>query len=77
MSTMLVFPGDPLPAIPPSPKANTTLKIGPGLTHTPPDNITVHKAGELNIDERRHALWIEGNGKRVLSPSLFAPLVVG
>lgn len=66
LSTMLVFPGDPLPVIPPPSKANATLKVGPGLTHTPPDNITVHKAGELNIDERRHALWIEGNGKRVL-----------
>lgn len=65
MATMLMFPGDTLSEIPPPPKANTSLKIGPGLTHTPPDRIAVHKAGELNVDERRHALWIEGNGKRV------------
>ncbi|KAL7276342.1 exosome non-catalytic core subunit rrp40 [Rhizina undulata] len=68
--TSIVLPGDPIPEPPAPPKPNMMLKLGPGLTHTPPSTVTAHRAGELNTDPRKHSLWIESNGKRYIpSPS--------
>jgi exosome complex component RRP40 len=61
----LLLPGDVVIDLPTPQKANATLKLGPGLTYTPPSTITAHKAGELIVDARKHALWIESNSRRV------------
>lgn len=60
-----LLPGDAVIDLPVPQKANATLRLGPGLTHTPPSTITAHKAGELVVDARKHALWIESNSRRV------------
>jgi exosome complex component RRP40 len=64
---MEVLPGNTIPSsqIPKSSKKQ--LKLGPGLTHTPPSIISATIAGELNIDNRKNAIWIESysNGGRV------------
>ena len=64
-SSQLHFPGDHLPPLTQDAKTNTTFKVGPGLIHIPPSALAVQRAGELNIDGRRHLLWMESNGKRV------------
>ena len=61
----LLLPGDVITAVPTPQKPNAKLKLGPGLTHTPPSTIAAHKAGELVVDVRKHALWLESNGRRV------------
>lgn len=66
----LLFPGDAVTGLPAPQKANATLKLGPGLIHTPPTTITAHKAGELVVDARKHVLWIENNSRRVLAPAV-------
>ena len=63
----LFLPGD-VTAVPTLQKPNAKLRLGPGLTHTPPSTITAHKAGELVVDARKHALWLESNGRRVQIP---------
>ncbi|KAF8540570.1 hypothetical protein BDD12DRAFT_734475 [Trichophaea hybrida] len=60
----LLLPGDIVTDLPVPQKANATLKLGPGLTHTPPSTITAHKAGQLVVDARKNALWIESNSRR-------------
>lgn len=63
-----VLPGDelPLPLPLPAPGSkNTAIKIGPGLAHIPPDAIVPVTAGELNVDEKKRMIWVEGDGKRV------------
>ncbi|RPB17247.1 hypothetical protein P167DRAFT_556334 [Morchella conica CCBAS932] len=69
MTTMLLFPGDVVPELPTPQKTNTALKVGPGLTYTPPDKVVAHRVGELHVDDRKCAVWMEGNGKRYI-PSL-------
>lgn len=77
-----VLPGDdlPLPLPLPAPGSkNAAIKIGPGLAHLPPDAIVPVTAGELNVDEKKRMIWVEGDGKRVtnsppLSNNLFSPL---
>lgn len=59
-----LLPGDAVTDLPAPQKPGATLKLGPGLTHTPPSTITAHKAGTLVTDARKHALWVESNSRR-------------
>ena len=68
-ATMPLFlPGDVITAVPTLQKPNAKLRLGPGLAHTPPSTVTAHKAGELVVDARKPALWLESNGRRVQTP---------
>ncbi|KAI5817451.1 hypothetical protein BZA77DRAFT_278835 [Pyronema omphalodes] len=69
----LLLPGDAV--IAPASQKKQQLKLGPGLTHTPPDNIVAHKAGELIIDTRKNVIWVEGNGRRY-TPTHADPIIV-
>lgn len=60
----LVLPGDPLPHLP-TPQKQRPIKLGPGIAHVPPAEIIPSRAGEFNVDEKKYAVWIESNGKRV------------
>lgn len=68
MATMVtVMPGDELsPDLLPTAHGSKTLTLGPGLRHLPPSTITATRAGELCVDNRRNALWIESVGGRYL-----------
>ncbi|KAI9846020.1 MAG: exosome non-catalytic core subunit rrp40 [Thelocarpon superellum] len=61
-----LLPGDnvsphwlPIPTNP-----SVSLKLGPGLRHIPPDTITPVVAGEVCVDAKRNAIWMEHNGGR-------------
>jgi len=60
-----VLPGEELDpdSLPSHPKL--PLKLGPGLRHIPPNTITPTVAGQLCIDTRKNAVWVEFNGGRV------------
>jgi len=62
---IFVFPGDILDseALPSHPKL--PLKLGPGLRHIPPHTITPTVAGQLCVDKRKNAVWVEYSGSRV------------
>ncbi|KAH0543736.1 hypothetical protein FGG08_001918 [Glutinoglossum americanum] len=64
----LVLPGDPIPpgALPTSSNPSIPLKLGPGLRHIPPDRIVPVVAGELCIDHKKNAVWVETNGGRYI-----------
>jgi exosome complex component RRP40 len=64
-TTTFVLPGDRidpelLPSLPSQP-----LKIGPGLRHIPPNTIVPTVAGQLCVDKRKNAVWVEYNAGRV------------
>ncbi len=63
----IVLPGDEIPQekIPSSQNPNKALTLGPGLRHVPPATIKAVVAGELHIDSRKKAIWVENNGGRV------------
>lgn len=63
---VFVLPGDTLDAgiLPSHPKL--PLKIGPGLRLTPPDIIRSTVAGQLCLDKRKNAIWVEYKGSRVM-----------
>ncbi len=62
---LLVLPGDRLdPSILPA-SQNAPIKLGPGLQHIPPSTITPVVAGQLCVDERKNAIWVEYDGGRV------------
>ncbi|TGZ85087.1 hypothetical protein EX30DRAFT_376697 [Ascodesmis nigricans] len=61
MSTVLL-PGSPV-SLPPT-NTSVPLRLGPGLTHTPPSTITAHHAGTLTSDTRKNALWIPNLTRR-------------
>lgn len=65
LAVQVHFPGETLPPLEEDEKKNTTFKVGPGLTHILPSTLIVNRAGELNIDQRKHTIWMESNGKRV------------
>ncbi|PUU77932.1 hypothetical protein B9Z19DRAFT_1026156 [Tuber borchii] len=67
MSLAVHFPGETLPPLEEDEKKNTTFKVGPGLTHILPSTLIVNRAGELNIDQRKHTIWMESNGKRYVA----------
>ncbi|KAA8903031.1 hypothetical protein FN846DRAFT_908269 [Sphaerosporella brunnea] len=62
----LLLPGDAVTALPTPSKPGATLKLGPGLTHIPPSEVSAHKAGQLIVDARKNALWIESNSRRYI-----------
>ena len=61
------LPGDPIPSelLPLSRNPAVPLKLGPGLRHIPPETVTPTVAGELCIDSKKNAMWMENNGGRV------------
>jgi len=67
---IFVLPGDHLDpnSLPSHPKL--PLKLGPGLRHIPPNTIVPTIAGQLCIDRRKNAVWVESNVARV-SMALF------
>ena len=66
MST-LVLPGDKISpeALPLPSKPSASLKLGPGLRYVPPSTITPVLAGQLCVDNKKSAIWVEHNGGRV------------
>lgn len=67
------FPGDLITERPTRPASETktpALKLGPGLTHTPPATISAHTVGYLIPDHKKNALWLESDTRRVPSPAL-------
>ncbi|KAL8837882.1 MAG: hypothetical protein Q9170_002357 [Blastenia crenularia] len=65
---VFVMPGkvlseDVLP-VPSNPSAS--LKLGPGLRHTPPSTVTTTLAGPLCVDRKKNAIWVENNGGRYI-----------
>lgn len=67
-----LFPGEilSLDALPNSSDPSRKLKLGPGLTHTPPSKITTTLSGPLQVDPRKNALWIEhATGRYIPHPS--------
>ena len=63
----VVLPGDIIPSnfLPTSRNPSKPLTLGPGLQHESPNTITAVSGGELCIDERKNAIWVEHNGGRV------------
>ncbi|KAI9885058.1 MAG: Hsp70 protein that interacts with Zuo1p [Watsoniomyces obsoletus] len=63
-----VFPGDNIPhdKLPRSSNKSVPLKIGPGLRHILPDIITPTVAGELCVDAKKNAIWVEGFGGKYI-----------
>ncbi|KAI9819144.1 MAG: exosome non-catalytic core subunit rrp40 [Pycnora praestabilis] len=63
-----VLPGEDIPAdlLPTSSNPSVALKLGPGLQHIPPETVTSVIAGELCIDPKKNAIWVENNGGRYL-----------
>lgn len=63
-TSTILLPGEQIPAehLPQSRKG--TLTLGPGLRHIPPATIIATAAGELQIDQRKAALWIEHDNGR-------------
>ncbi len=64
----LVLPGDyisPKDLPKSSGSRSGVLKLGPGLRHLLPDIISPTVAGELCIDNKKNALWVEGISGRV------------
>lgn len=69
-SPIIVSPGEIIPVslIPSTDKKkNKALTLGPGLRYTPPSTISTVIAGELCVDSKKRALWIENGGGRVRS----------
>ncbi|PWW76769.1 hypothetical protein C7212DRAFT_279783 [Tuber magnatum] len=66
LAVQVRFPGETLPPLEDE-KKSTTFKVGPGLTHILPSTLVVNRAGELNIDQRKHTIWMESNGKRYVA----------
>ncbi|KAI9842969.1 MAG: exosome non-catalytic core subunit rrp40 [Sclerophora amabilis] len=62
-SRTYVLPGDTIPSslLPPS---SAPIRLGPGLRHIPPEHITPTAAGELCVDVKKNAVWIDSNGGR-------------
>ncbi|KAI9745305.1 MAG: exosome non-catalytic core subunit rrp40 [Claussenomyces sp. TS43310] len=57
-----VLPGDLLDLESLAIQPEKPLKLGPGLRHIPPNTITPTVAGQLFVDERKNAVWVEYNG---------------
>ncbi|KAI9760350.1 MAG: SM-like, degradation of cytoplasmic mRNAs and positively regulates transcription initiation [Chaenotheca gracillima] len=62
-SQTYVLPGDPVPTSL-LPSSTAPLRLGPGLRHVPRDTITPTTAGELCVDHKKNAVWIDSNGGR-------------
>ncbi|KAI9689149.1 MAG: exosome non-catalytic core subunit rrp40 [Bathelium mastoideum] len=62
----VVLPGDVIPGevLPTAKNPTKPLSLGPGLQHDPPNTITAVLGGELCVDERKYAIWVESNGGR-------------
>ncbi|KAI1403177.1 hypothetical protein F4819DRAFT_451711 [Hypoxylon fuscum] len=61
---VIVLPGDRIdPSLIPS-HPKRALKLGPGLRHTPPNELVSTVAGQLVTDPRKNSIWIENNGGR-------------
>lgn len=65
LQTLFVLPGELLDpeSLPKHPK--WPLKVGPGLRHIPPNTITPTVAGQLCIDSKKNAIWVEFDAGRV------------
>ena len=71
-STVVVLPGEIIPSelIPTADKKrNKPLTLGPGLHFSPPSTVSTVIAGELCVDKRKRAIWIENGGGRVSNPN--------
>jgi len=73
----LVLPGDPIPpeALPTPANPSMPLKVGPGLRYFPPGTIEPVVAGELCIDHKKNAVWVESDGGRVSISALASALL--
>ncbi|KAG8534325.1 uncharacterized protein KY384_001169 [Bacidia gigantensis] len=67
----VVFPGEDIPRdiLPIPSKKKHALKIGAGLQHIPPDRVTSTVAGNLGIDTRKNAVWVNNDGGRYIPQS--------
>merc|ERR1712000_766654 len=63
---VIVLPGDEIDEsyIPSHPKK--PLRLGPGLQHSPPDDIIPTIAGQLATDHQKNAIRIETSGGRYM-----------
>ena len=68
----IALPGDYMTAesLKRSANPSAVLKLGPGLRHIPPETISPTVAGEICIDGKKNAIWVEGNGGRVSHDSI-------
>ena len=71
MEGAIVIPGDYMTAERLKGLANPSalLRLGPGLRHIPPETISPTVAGEICIDGKKNAIWVEGSGGRVCDDS--------
>ncbi|KAI4196559.1 MAG: hypothetical protein LQ350_006491 [Teloschistes chrysophthalmus] len=72
ISQTLVMPGEVLSEdiLPVPANSSVSLKLGPGLRHTPPSTVTTTFAGLLSIDRKKNAIWVENNtGKYIPVPN--------
>ncbi|KAL9095806.1 MAG: hypothetical protein Q9165_001803 [Trypethelium subeluteriae] len=63
-ATQVVLPGDVIQsdALPTFGNPSKPLTLGPGLQHELPDTIRAVLGGELCVDERKNAIWVEHSG---------------
>lgn len=63
----VLLPGDEVPStdLPIPRSSSASLKLGPGLVHSPPSTIRANVAGTLYADQKKHAVWVENNTGRV------------
>lgn len=64
MSATILLPGEEVPSdqLPRSKKG--TLTLGPGLRHIPPTSITATTLGQISVDNKKSAVWLESNNGR-------------
>lgn len=67
MPAAFVIPGDIIPTddLPIPSNASKSLKLGPGLRHTPPSTFSAVLAGPVCIEPKKNAIWVENNTGRV------------
>ena len=70
-SQILLLPGEALsPDLFPIPSNfSATLRLGPGLRHTPPSTITSTLSGPICTDQKKNAMWVEHNSGRYIPHS--------
>ena len=68
LSELFLLPGEKVASdrLPKAINSSATLKLGPGLVHTPPSTITTNLSGPLYTDQKKNAIWIEHNNGRYI-----------